>query len=176
MDNNELFWKSFFPHTRKLELKKKEVVLQEGVVSDSIFYVDSGCLRAWFNKNGNDISFQFFLEGGFVSSFESLWFDDPSLYTIESVLPSTVYVLPKEIFKAKLEQSPEFKDVILSKLCQRVRHYQRLFLSRIKDSPQERYEDLVKNNPELVRQIPQHYIASYLGITSVSLSRIRCRK
>jgi CRP-like cAMP-binding protein len=51
----------------------------------------------------------------------------------------------------------------------------RLFLSRIKDSPRERYEELLREHPEIVRRIPQHYIASYLGITPVSLSRIRNR-
>lgn len=53
--------------------------------------------------------------------------------------------------------------------------YVNLFLSRIKDTPQQRYEKLLMEQPEIVAQIPQHYIASYLGITAVSLSRIRAR-
>ncbi|MCG9692591.1 Crp/Fnr family transcriptional regulator [Vibrio sp. Isolate22] len=176
MENMELLWEIFSPYTQKVELKKKEIILREGVVSDSIFYVESGCLRSWFNKDGNDVSFQFFLEGTVVASFESLWFGDPSPYNIESVLPTTLSVIPISVFNAKLEESSELKEIIFKHLCHRVRHYQRLFLSRIKDSPQERYEDLIRNNPEIIRQIPQHYIASYLGVTSVSLSRIRCRK
>jgi len=59
---------------------------------------------------------------------------------------------------------------------QRLVFYQKLFLSRIKDNPQKRYEDLLKQRPEIVQRIPQHYIASYLGITPVSLSRIRNRR
>jgi len=61
-------------------------------------------------------------------------------------------------------------------LFQRMGNYARLFLSRIKDNPQKRYEDLLKNHPEIIRRIPQHYIASYLGITSVSLSRIKNKR
>ncbi|HRV32669.1 MAG TPA: Crp/Fnr family transcriptional regulator, partial [Candidatus Paceibacterota bacterium] len=61
-------------------------------------------------------------------------------------------------------------------LFKRFINYAELFLSRIKDSPKERYEDLVKNYPDIIKRVPQHYIASYLGITPVSLSRIRNKK
>lgn len=54
--------------------------------------------------------------------------------------------------------------------------YQNLFLSRIKDSPQKRYQELIKKHPKIIERVPQHYIASYLGITPVSLSRIRNRR
>lgn len=60
-------------------------------------------------------------------------------------------------------------------LAERFHAYQQLFLSRIRNTPQQRYEELLEHNPEIVMHIPQHYIASYLGITSVSLSRIRAR-
>ncbi len=60
-------------------------------------------------------------------------------------------------------------------LLRRFMHYAKLFFSRIKDKPAERYEDLIKNHPNILRRVPQHYIASYLGITPVSLSRIRNR-
>jgi CRP-like cAMP-binding protein len=65
-----------------------------------------------------------------------------------------------------------FQDFIF----QRFRNYAQLFLSRIKDSPQERYENLLENHSEIIKRVPQHYIASYLGITPISLSRIRNRK
>lgn len=54
--------------------------------------------------------------------------------------------------------------------------YQHLFLSRIKNTPQQRYEELLKEYPNIIQRVPQHYIASYLGITPVSLSRIRNRR
>lgn len=172
----KLIWQTYFPNADKINLKKKETIIWEGEVTDSVFYVESGCLRSWFNKNGNDVSFQFFLEGSFFTSFDSFMFDEPSPFNVETILPTTLYVFSKEQFKSKIEEYPEVKDALFQILCKRMKHYQRLFLSRIKDSPQERYESLVKNNPEIIRQVPQHYIASYLGITSVSLSRIRCRK
>ena len=77
----------------------------------------------------------------------------------------------------QLHQSyPEIKDGFQDILFQRFRNYAQLFLSRIKDTPGERYEELLKNHPEIIKRVPQHYIASYLGITPISLSRIRNRK
>ncbi|MCG7588433.1 MULTISPECIES: Crp/Fnr family transcriptional regulator [Photobacterium] len=176
MSNKERIWQAFSPYAKRIELRKKEVVIEEGSMSDTLYYVESGCLRSWFNHDGKDVSFQFFLEGQFVSSFESFMYDEVSPYTVESILPSTVYAISKQCVNEQIVQSQELKDAIFQMLCERLKHYQRLFLSRIKDTPQQRYQELTNEHPELIRLIPQHYIASYLGITSVSLSRIRCRK
>lgn len=62
------------------------------------------------------------------------------------------------------------------KIIDRFSFYQHLFLSRIRDTPQQRYEELLREYPNIIQRVPQHYIASYLGITSVSLSRIRNRR
>jgi predicted choloylglycine hydrolase len=77
---------------------------------------------------------------------------------------------------ALYKEFPQLKEGFQEILFQRFRNYAQLFLSRIKDSPQERYRDLLTNHPEIIKRIPQHYIASYLGITPISLSRIRNRK
>jgi CRP-like cAMP-binding protein len=98
------------------------------------------------------------------------------LFTIESIEPSDVISVSKDTFEKLNEIYPEFKDKLNEYLFQRFRNYVQLFLSRIKDSPKERYEDLIKYHPEIIKRVPQHYIASYLGITPISLSRIRNRK
>ena len=169
-------WKILSPYATQRKLKKNEVIIQQGEVSKCLYYVEQGCLRSWFNKDGKDVSFQFFLAGSFIASFESFAFDDTSPYIVESILPSSIWSIPRKALIEQMNGSHEFNDVIFQLICERLREYQRLFLSRIKDTPQQRYEELMLMHPELIEQIPQHYIASYLGITSVSLSRIRCRK
>ena len=74
-----------------------------------------------------------------------------------------------------LAEAPGFREVIEENIYQRLEHYCSLFLSRIRDTPEQRYQNLLKDHPEIVQRIPQHYIASYLGVTPVSLSRIRAR-
>jgi CRP-like cAMP-binding protein len=160
----------------EISTPSKTILLKEGEIAGRIFFIRKGCLRMWFNKNGKDITYQFFFEDQAVASMDSFFSREPSLFNIESIEPSVILSLNKDDFDQLLKSSPELREGFQQIVFQRLRVYSRLFLSRIRDTPQERYEDLVKNHPEIIRRIPQHYIASYLGITPISLSRIRNRR
>jgi len=172
-EKNRIRFQKVFIETK---IAAKTVLLNEGEVSNSIFFIKKGCLREWFNKDGKDITFQFFFEGQPVASIDSFISRKPSLFTIESIEPSAIISIGKDDFTELFITYPELKDGFQDFIFQRFRNYGQLFLSRIKDSPKERYEDLVKNHPEIIKRVPQHYIASFLGITPISLSRIRNRK
>jgi CRP-like cAMP-binding protein len=158
------------------DIASKTILLNEGEISNHAHFIKRGCLRQWFNKDGKDITFQFFFENQAVASIDSFMNNQPSLFTIESIEPSTILSFSKNNFEQIKQIYPEFKDNFQEVLFQRFRNYTQLFLSRIKDTPYERYEDLIKNHPEIIKRVPQHYIASYLGITPISLSRIKNRK
>lgn len=158
------------------EIPAKTVLLNEGKISERIHFIKKGCLRMWFNKDGKDITMQFFFEGQAVASIDSFFSAEPSLFSIESIEPCTIISFSKANFEELLLIYPELKEGFQEMMFQRFKNYARLFLSRIKDTPKERYEDLIINHPEIIKRVPQHYIASYLGITPISLSRIRNRK
>jgi len=164
--------KRFF---KVIEIPAKASLLREGEVARSMYFVKSGCLRLWFNKDGKDVTFQFFLEKQAVSSMESFLRGEPSLFSLESIEPTTVAAVGRREWDRLHEMYPHLREVFLQMVLARMENYGRLFLSRIKDSPRERFEALLREQPEIVRRVPQHYIASYLGITPVSLSRIRGR-
>ena len=168
-------WARFSDVFVEKEIAPKTILLSEGEISDHFYFIRKGCLRLCFNKDGKDITVQFFLEGQVVSSIESLMSNEPSLFSIETIEPSTVVLLKKSDFEQIFQTYPELKEGFQDILLQRFKNYAHLFLSRISDTPQERYVDLLKKHPEIVKRIPQHYIASYLGITPISLSRIRNR-
>ena len=153
----------------------KTILLQEGEISKYGYFIKEGCMRLWFNNNGKDVTFQFFFENEGVSSIESFRSGEPSLFTIESIEPSTIYMINKKNFDQIFTSSPEYRDFLNEIIFKRLSHYSRLFMSYIKNTPEERYRELLKNSPHIIKRVPQHYIASYLGITSVSLSRIRNR-
>ena len=117
-----------------------------------------------------------FFEGDFVASFDSLYKGTPSLFSLESIEPSEVMFIKKEDFYNEIENNSSLRKVYEEKIIERFSFYQHLFLSRIKNTPQQRYEELLKEYPNIIQRVPQHYIASYLGITPVSLSRIRNRR
>jgi CRP-like cAMP-binding protein len=169
-------WLKFLDLLVEREVASKTVLLHEGEISSNVHYIKEGCLRQWFNKDGKDITFQFFFEGQAVASIDSFINNKPSLFTIESIEPSVIFSLSKDNFEQLHKIYPEMKDGFQDLMFQRFKNYSQLFLSRITNSPRERYDDLIVNYPEIIKRVPQHYIASYLGITPVSLSRIRNRK
>jgi len=158
---------------KEIKVPAKTVLLKEGAVSKKVFFIEKGCMRLWFNNQGKDVSFQFFFENEGVSSVESFMMGQPGLFTLETIEPCTLRVIHKKDFDLILTESPEMEKYVNSSILDRLVSYQKLFLSRIKDNPQKRYLDLIKNQPQIIQRVPQHYIASYLGITAVSLSRIR---
>lgn len=169
-------WDKFGDIFIERKIESKTVLLNAGDIANYVHFVKKGCLREWFNKDGKDITFQFFMEGQPVASIDSFMNGEPSLFSIESIEPSIIISVRKVDFEKLFSVYPELKDIFQNFIFQRFRNYTQLFLARITDTPKERYDDLIKNKPEIIKRIPQHYIASFLGITPVSLSRIKNRK
>jgi CRP-like cAMP-binding protein len=168
-------WEAFKGFFTEMHVPARTILLREGEVARQAYYIRQGCLRLWFNDNGKDISFQFFFENQGVSSIESFRTGRPSLLNLETIEACTLLVITKPDFLKMLTEKPGFKELVEENVYQRMEHYFALFLSRIRDTPQQRYLRLLQEHPEIVQRVPQHYIASYLGITPVSLSRIRAR-
>ena len=158
-----------------LSVPSKAILLEEGKVAEKLYLIRKGCLRLFFYNEGKDITFQFFFEGDFVASFDSLYKRTPSLFYLESIEPTELTAIRREDFYNLINNNLSFRLLYVEKLIDRFHAYQQLFLSRIKNTPQQRYEELLKEYPNIIQRVPQHYIASYLGITPVSLSRIRNR-
>lgn len=168
-------WKKLHNLFKEIEIPEKILLLEENEISKYLFIVKKGCLRSWVNNNGKDITTQFFFEGDGVSSIESFKTRQPSLYSIESLEPCVLQRVSQKDFQQLINESPEFQKEMEQHLFERFIQTQKYLLSHLRDTPRQRYEDLLKNHPEIIKRVPQHYIASYLGITSVSLSRIRNR-
>jgi len=172
-----------FPHFEKLldkiivkEMPSGTTLLSEGDIATKLFLVINGCLRTYFIKeSGIEITSQFFIEGQMVSSFESAMTGAPSRQYIEAVEDSIIGFIQITKFKKMISESGpgmyQFNKYLISRLIFYMNHH----ASFILDNPEKRYKKLLQDNPELVSRLPQQYIASYLGITPVSLSRIRTR-
>lgn len=100
-----------------------------------MFLIRKGCLRLFFNNEGQDITFQFFFEGDFVASFDSLYKRTSSLFSLESIEPAELSVMKREDFFSNLGQKPVLRQIYEEKIIERFHVYQRLFLSRIKNTP-----------------------------------------
>jgi len=169
-------WDKFEHLFNRLEVPAKTILLQEGEISRTMFFIEKGCLRTWVNNDGKEITTQFFFEGDKVSSIESFRTNQPSLYSIESIESCILQTISQQDFQNVLENFPEIKEELQEHLFKRLLQAQKIFYSYLKNNPRQRYEELIEEHPHIIQRIPQHYIASYLGITSVSLSRIRNRR
>lgn len=152
------------------------VLLAAGEVADTLFMVIQGCLRGYFIKdNGAEITTQFFIENQMVSSFESAMTKTPGRMYIDAIEDSVIGAIPMRSLQDTIENYAQAREYFSRYVMARLIFYMNQHASFILDTPEKRYLRFAGENPELLRRLPQQYIASYLGITPVSLSRIRSR-
>lgn len=171
-------WNDFIGRFKRMEVPAKTILLKEGEIAKRLFLIEKGCIRAWFNNNGKDVTFQFFFENNTVASIESFRKKIPSPVIIETIEPSILWAIHKrdaDIVIAEINKVPALRDKLTDALFERTFDYMKHFLSFIKDTPLQRYKELIEKKPQIVQRIPQHYIASYLGISTVHLSRIKSK-
>lgn len=171
-------WDKYFEFQKRLEVPAKTILLEEGKVSKQYIFIEKGCIRAFFKNNGEEKTVQFFFEHEGLTSFDSFINNAPSLFTIETIEPSVVYLLPKLYVIQLMDEvshEPDFVQMILRMSAERQTHYINEFVSFIRDTPEGRYQKLLTERPHIIQRVPQHYIASYLGISKVHLSRIKSK-
>ena len=172
------YWDKYLEFQKRMEVPAKTILLEEGKVSQHYTFIEKGSVRGFFNNKGSDKTVQFFFENEGLTSFESFINKAPSLYSIETIEPSVIYLLPKQNVTQlmdELSHEPYFLQLIMQVSAARLTHYMNEFVSFIRDTPEERYLKLLNERPHIVQRVPQHYIASYLGVSTVHLSRIKSK-
>lgn len=157
------------------EVPRKFSLIREGEVAREVYFVNNGCLRLFYPKEGEEVTAFIFLENLFATALDSLLQQIPSQQSLETLEDSELLVIDHENFRKMYAYSVNFQIMGRRVAEQRFINAQRILSSYILDSPEERYQKLLQTQPEWFQRVPQHYLASFLGITPVSLSRIRKR-
>lgn len=157
-------------------IKKSEYFLKQGECCNHFLFVKSGLLRSFHvNEAGNDISYNFHFNGAIFSEYESLLHSKKSTLSIQSIQDSELFTLHKEDLK-KLYTIDPYWQIYGRKMKENLYLDSR---KRIEDllyrTPEIRYQNLVASSPHIFKFVAQKHIASYLGITPQSLSRIKKR-
>jgi CRP-like cAMP-binding protein len=169
-------WHEYTSCFKRMEVPAKTFLLREGEVAKNVYLIEKGCIRVWFNNEGKDMTFQFFFENSTVSSLESFRKNIPSYLYVETLEPSVLWYIGKQDVEgiiAEVSHIPVLREKIMEAMFSRTLHYMQHFFSFIRDTPKQRYLNLVQENPQIILRVPQHYIASYLGVSTVHLSRIK---
>ncbi|MFB9845269.1 Crp/Fnr family transcriptional regulator [Mucilaginibacter ginsenosidivorans] len=178
IDFNEAEWILFSQHLTFSALKKKHYFAEYGKVCDRVGFIVSGAVRYFHMKDGQDITGYFSFENEFVSSYKSYLTGQPGYVYVQALEDTKLItftrrdmdqMLANPMLAYKMER---FGRLVAEQyLC----CYEDRMVSFITQTPEERYLNLLNTGREILQRMPQHYIANFLGITPVSLSRIRRR-
>lgn len=153
---------------------KGATVLSEGQICQYVFFVESGLLRLYsIDDDGKEHILQFAPENWFISDRGSVFFNQPSHFFIDCVEDSRVVLLDHAFFEHASNLSPEFRNYNEYLLQNHIRHLQNRIDLLIGAQAEKRYLDFVHLYPDVLMRVPQWMVASYLGITPESLSRVR---
>ncbi len=155
--------------------KKNELFFSEGRVSKTIYFVLKGCVRLFYNVDGNEKTAFFYTEGKFVCAGESYTFGTPAKENYQAIEDTVLMYLDKQFIEKMLAFSPNFEIIARIAVEDELITCQQMIASFITLSPEERYLELLKNNASLFQRAPQQYIASFLGVSPETLSRIKKR-
>ncbi|HAA22177.1 MAG TPA: Crp/Fnr family transcriptional regulator [Cytophagales bacterium] len=163
-------------HCQVISKERGETLVQAGQHSTKIFFIAQGAARAYFLKDGRDVSDWFAFEGEFISSIQSYFTDVPSPHYIETLEPSLLIAIDREPLqqladKYRAIDRLEKKVVVVTML-----KLQHRIASMQYETAQQKYESLLLAIPHLDQRVPLTHIASYLGITLETLSRVRGKK
>jgi CRP-like cAMP-binding protein len=156
------------------KLRKKQYLLQEGDVCKYTAFVEKGSLRSYsIDEKGNEHVIQFALEAGWISDQYSLLTGEPSLYNIDAVEDSELLLITHTSFEAMMSNMPCMEKYFRLLLQNNMIALHRRLVASLSLSAEEKYTKMVNAYPNIIQRVPQHMIASYLGITPETLSRIR---
>lgn len=156
------------------QYKKNEVLLEEGELARECYFVLSGCVRAYYLIDGEERNTEFYFESQTITpvSYQN---KSVSEYYLSCLEDCVLAVGSDERNKKLVEQIPALSSLISQMAGDLLIQKTIAFDNFRNSSPEERYLHLLDKNPDLVNRIPLYHLASYLGITQVSLSRIRKR-
>jgi CRP-like cAMP-binding protein len=163
--------KSFFIPKK---LRKKQYLLQQDDVARFTAFVEKGALKSYtVDEKGNEHIIQFAFEGWWTSDMYSFITSEPASYNIEALEECELLLLSQTANEAMLEKVPKMERYFRILGQNAIVAMQRRMIGTLSKSAIEKYNELVINYPNILQRVPQHMIASYLGVTPETVSRIR---
>lgn len=157
-----------------VQLKKGDVLINPNNYITSQYYVLDGCLRSYFvNKDGKDYTVQFAIKDWWISDYISYFKGEKSIMSIECLKDATVFKISRKDLNLLCEQCPQIEKFIRLKLERAFASFQQRIVEYLSLPAKDRYIKFSKTYPEISECVRNYHIASYLGITTESLSRIR---
>jgi len=157
-----------------ITLPKNTLTLKEGKVNSDYIFLENGFMRSYvFDTGGNEVTTNIYKPMQMVFEVGSYFQRKPSTENIETITECSAWVGKYESFQNLFHSLPEFREFGRAILVKGFISFKERTISMINEKAEQRYGKLLKDNPEIFQYVPLKYIASYLGVTDTSLSRLR---
>ena len=156
-------------------LKRKEMLLGEGDVCKFIAFIDSGTIRHYHTKNGNEKTCDISFAGSWVTDFQSFNSGASGIMNLQAMETTEVSVISNKKLSELYARCPKYETygrIMAEQVAQRATD---IAMSLSSEKPEERFVNLLHTKPDIFQRVSQRYIANFLGISPESLSRIRAR-
>ncbi len=166
---------SFMENTfERVILTKGEIVLKAGERVTDQYYVYDGCLRTFFiDKAGKEHTIQFAIQDWWISDYIAFFTGEKAVLNIECIQNAILYKISKKNIEKTYDRIPKVERFFRKKMEKSFASFQKRILANLAQSAKERYVNFISTYPNIEQHIKNYHIASYLGITTESLSRIR---
>jgi CRP-like cAMP-binding protein len=156
------------------EIARNEYLLKEGAVCNESHFIEEGIMRSYaYDIDGNDVTTAFYSKKTLISDLLSFFKRIPSKENIQAVTDCQTWYISYEDMQTSFHTYPEYREFGRLNIINHYGILKQRMLSMLQQTAEQRYNDLINLHPELLQNVPLKYIASYLGITDTSLSRIR---
>ena len=159
---------------RKVVVKKGTILLNADETVSEQFYILDGCLRTYhIDAHGKEHTVQFGIKDWWISDYTGFFTSEKSIMTIEVIQDATLYKISKQDKDNLYQKIPKIEVFFRIKLERAFASFQKRILANLSQTATERYINFIKKYPNIEKNVKNYHIASYLGITTESLSRIR---
>ena len=163
--------------SREKKVSKGEVLIRKGQTVNKTFFVTQGSLRSFcVDKEGKEHTLQFAIKDWWISDFMAMYNNEPASLTVECITDATVIEFNAQKLDEIYLQFPEFEAFQRKNLERHVVSLHKRILNQLQLTALERYNLFLEQYPNIEQHVPNYHIASYLGITQQSLSRVRAEK
>jgi CRP-like cAMP-binding protein len=159
----------------KIALPKNDFLLTEGQVCRHLYFLEKGALRGFYNLEGKEITHWFGFEKDFVTSFHSFITHKPAVENIQLLEGCILWAISKETLTELFNQFHEIERLMRIAYEKYYIRLEERFVNAQFKTASELYENLVQQTPHIIERVPLGHIASYLGISQETLSRIRSK-
>ncbi|MDX2045749.1 MAG: Crp/Fnr family transcriptional regulator [Chitinophagaceae bacterium] len=169
----EIFSASF----REVKIKKRQFIVQPNFIVKNRNFVLSGAFRAYVvDDKGKDSTIAFAIEDWWITDYNSYILQKPATMFVAALEDSTILEISYEKEQALKQENHKFETFFRIRAERTAAFMQQRIISNLTQTAEERYENFINKYPQIVQRVPQYALASYLGMTTEFLSRIRNKR